>query len=518
MLNDGREQEQAIGALEQLFQDQQSNMDQMGSPPIIDRSFSSPGPNWKFKTNVLHAVLLHCIKDYIENGRITLVKLEHQPLLQEYLLGLEGFNPPYPHPSTYQIQNVETSLSEFCDHFDCGGRISELYCYQQQRGLRHEYILAHVENSPSRGTFWVRLERRNIKGEVEISSSFNPRLEARDIATIASRHEDLTNQDLEKGQDCDRVMELMTFDGLYLCRLKDLLKLFSYEGKPYTLFLHNCWSFCLLVVDCILGYARPQLPSTILRRPNLDVKFRSKIKQYFLSSIPSQCELCAGTPAARPYYSPESTQATFNSVSDPRAERLQGAFTQHTSTNHPDRSYSVPLGDLPPNPNGSPPYIQNQHAGHPSYPQYQQPANWQTDRSSSLPAQMSDFSRTETPGQISPQIPGYVLGQTSVPIINPMGSGAPGLFFEEQMYSPPSGYMNGQFSDPMATTLRSQTFPPMSAQQPTYYPSYVSTGGQTFGSIDTQPPVPPPTQRHFTMPTPHPAPGPVDTLTQLGYR
>ncbi|KAF8597998.1 hypothetical protein BDV93DRAFT_595597 [Ceratobasidium sp. AG-I] len=146
------------------------------------------------------------------------------------------------------------SLSEFCDG-GLNGNITDIYCCQERFGVRHEFIFVRLScKDVPYERIWIRLERRfsrSVFDGVVSTGTYTPNLVAKDTATIASTHEDLTGYDYH-------VMEHLEFRKLPLQHLINLLQVYDRMAHAYTAF-----------------------KAVTLRRPLLAAAFRTEVKEHF---------------------------------------------------------------------------------------------------------------------------------------------------------------------------------------------------------------------------------------------
>lgn len=124
------------------------------------------------------------------------------------------------------------SLSSFCES-GFSGNITDIYCCQEQFGVRHEFIFVRLscEDIPHE-RMWIRLERRFDRSALDklvFTGTYTPNLIAKDTATIASAHEELTVYDYH-------VMEHLEFRQLPLQLLINLLQIYDRMAHAYTAF------------------------------------------------------------------------------------------------------------------------------------------------------------------------------------------------------------------------------------------------------------------------------------------
>lgn len=207
---------------------------------------------------------------------------DHRDEALEFVEGLKSYidYPPLPpslsHYLPHYCDAAKTTISDF-GHSDFFGHIVNVWCCQGQNKVKHEFILVEVVQPG--GRMWVRLERAffrsSMLSKLHMTGLYTPNFEAKDTAAVASSHECLAHEEY-------RIMEHLPFNYLPMEKLKYLLRIFHSKAPDYTATKHNCWSFCLILIDCLRSYSAVQRPIP-LRRPSLDYKLRQDIKTQFES-------------------------------------------------------------------------------------------------------------------------------------------------------------------------------------------------------------------------------------------
>ncbi|CAE6469141.1 unnamed protein product [Rhizoctonia solani] len=226
---------------------------------------------------------------------------------------------------------IRMELSSYYSSQGCGV-VQKLFCFQEVRGVYHEYIILQIQE-PTGDFSWARVERRTERKEVVMAGKYTPSFTPIDLATIASRYQDLINHGRNNDEPNDQIMEEMVFTGVHLTTVKRLLGLFVNEKTKYTPFKHNCWSFCLLMVDCMRECAPNQIPDSELRRPGLLALLRQKIRFEFQQVVRStgQCGVCFGSAQVGITLGSENTvlifvfaKLPFNQLTVPNSYNSQG--------------------------------------------------------------------------------------------------------------------------------------------------------------------------------------------------
>jgi len=227
-------------------------------------------------------------------------------VLHQHLSKVSGLLPNAAQASTSQgadkvdiftMANITPSgfpmpIAELCNHIrnsppTATAHMQSLVWYKELRGVQHEFLLVEVvqhqdDNSP----IWIRLERA-AKTDYKHSRTFFQRLwqqshslssifPANDSALISSSWEKATGPSHTRTIKHIRLSSQTT-----LKSLEQLLTAFCDISVNYSLLEQNCWFFCSVIVENLMGkFGHAEMHGKILHQAQ-GKEARKRIREQF---------------------------------------------------------------------------------------------------------------------------------------------------------------------------------------------------------------------------------------------